>query len=56
MDGCGIFEMGKRFFFEKADLQAIHTECVVRFLPNTSNQESKIGMFLLMVSIVSCNR
>lgn len=50
------FRNGQKVYFEKADLQAIHTECVVRFLPNTSIQESKIGMLLLFISIVSCNR
>lgn len=50
------FRNGQKVYFEKADLQAIHKECVVRFIPNTSIQESKIGMFLLLISIVSCNR
>lgn len=39
------FKNGQKVYFEKADLQAIHTKCVVRFLPNTSIQESKLGMF-----------
>lgn len=39
------FQNGQKVYFEKADLQAIHTKCVVRFLPNTSIEESKLGMF-----------
>lgn len=39
------FRNGQKVYFEKADLQAIHTECVVRFLPSTSIQESNPGMF-----------
>lgn len=39
------FRNGQNVYFEKADLKAIHTECVVRFLPNTSIQKSNLGMF-----------